>query len=123
MQRYARALIIFSFSLLFLYQESKGIEPCDSLRWCVGRTLKYKVTSGKGAHYIDVANSDLLNKLGETLTVEMWLKPGKQSGNTQYICGLWGPGEEKNDSWVVYITADDTLKFELNGLGEPRERG
>ena len=116
MNRYIKIVLILSFVLLFAEQEARSTEVCDSNRSCVGRTLKFKVSSGKGAHYADIENNDLLKKLGETMTVEMWLKPEKQSGKLQYICGLWGPGEDKNDSWIAYISPDDSLTFELNGL-------
>ncbi len=104
---------IITFLSIF---ESYSYEPCDSIRVCIGRHLRYKVTSGKGAHYLDVINNNLLNKISQTMTVEMWLKPERQSGNLQYICGLWGPSVGKNDSWAVYISSNDSIIFELNGL-------
>jgi hypothetical protein len=112
--------ILSILTIIFLLHtfESKSAEVCDSLRWCIGRTLQFTVTSGKGAQYADITNNKLIKKLDETMTVEMWLKPQKQTGHLQYICGLWGPGVHKNDSWVVYISATDSLTFELNGLND-----
>jgi hypothetical protein len=33
----------------------------------------------------------------------------------QFIGGLWGPAEDKNDSWVIYIDNNDQLTFEIDG--------
>ncbi|TAL67628.1 MAG: choice-of-anchor D domain-containing protein [Bacteroidetes bacterium] len=110
-------ILLISTVITFLSAfDTYSYEPCDTNRVCIGRDLRFKVTSGKGAHYLDVINNDLLNKISQTMTVEMWLKPERQSGNLQYICGLWGPSVGKNDSWAVYISSNDSLVFELNGL-------
>jgi len=108
---------IFSLILLMILmqQVSLSYEACDTLRACIGRSLKFTVNSGKGAHYIDVINNDLIKKVSQTMTFELWLKPQKQAGKIQYIGGLWGPNFEINDSWLVYIDKDDSLVFQLNG--------
>ena len=118
MKKYLSIIFLLVISFVFQTIESSSAEVCDSLRSCIGRTLKFTVSSGKGAQYADITNSNLLSKINETMTVEMWLKPEKQVGHLQYICGLWGPGEKTNDSWVVYISSTDSLTFELNGLND-----
>ncbi|MCX6153703.1 MAG: choice-of-anchor D domain-containing protein [Candidatus Kapabacteria bacterium] len=115
MKKVVQLAFLFTIINILFALESKASEVCDSLRWCIGRTLQFTISSGKAAQYADITNNNLLKKLDETMTVEMWLKPQKQGGFLQYICGLWGPGSEKNDSWVVYISQSDSLTFELNG--------
>ena len=108
-------IVVFaSFNYIYSY------EVCDSasVRGCIGRSLKFTVTTGKGAHYVDVVNNSLINKLGRGLTFDLWMKPQKQTGKLQYIGGLWGPNFEVNDSWVVFIDENDSLNFRLNG-GNP----
>ncbi len=97
---------------LFAYQE------CDTIRNCVGRDLEFSVTSGKGAHYIDIDKTAELDKISEQLTVEFWLKVSRQENKRQYIAGVWGPGYDNQDSWVIYIDDKDSLTFEING-GNP----
>jgi len=107
--------IIIVLVSIFSYVELLAYEPCDTLRGCVGRALKFTVSSGKGAHYVDVINNNLINKIGQGLTFELWIKPKKQANKTQFVGGLWGPNNEVNDSWVVYISPNDSVYFRLNG--------
>lgn len=93
-------------------------KTCDSVKSCVGRTLKFTQTEGKGAHYIDILNTNLTQKVNSNMTLELWLKPEPQQGKLQYIGGMWGPATEKYDSWVVYISPQDSLVFHINGLNE-----
>ncbi|MFW6276503.1 MAG: choice-of-anchor D domain-containing protein, partial [Bacteroidota bacterium] len=37
------------------------------------------------------------------------------AGKVQFLAGLWGPGEDVNDVWVLYINTADELVFEVNG--------
>jgi hypothetical protein len=43
------------------------------------------------------------------------MKPERQAGKKVFIGGFWGPGSDKNDIWVVYLSKSDELVFELNG--------
>lgn len=56
--------ILSILTIIFLLHtfESKSAEVCDSLRWCIGRTLQFTVTSGKGAQYADITNNKLIKK-------------------------------------------------------------
>lgn len=104
--------------LFFLISTSFAYQPCDTVRTCVGRTLKFSQTEGKGAHYIDILNTNLTQKVNSNMTFELWLKPERQAGKLQYIGGMWGPADEKYDSWVVYISSQDSLVFHINGQNE-----
>lgn len=106
------ATIIFllsGLSILYAYQ------PCDTVRNCTGNALTIEVTSGRGAQYVDVPMSSSLESIKNAVTIEMWLKPERQAGTVQFIAGIWGPGEDMNDSWVLYFSPDDSLVFEING--------
>lgn len=90
---------------------------CDSTKSCIGNALTLTVNSGKGAHYVDVDNYSVKDKSQTALTFEAWVKPQRIAGTVQYIAGLWGPGNDNNDVWVVYIAQNDDLVFEINGDG------
>ena len=60
-------IILFAINIsAFAYQE------CDTLRTCIGRDLEFSITSGKGAHYIDIDKTKELNKISTQMTVEFW---------------------------------------------------
>ncbi|HRP02662.1 MAG TPA: choice-of-anchor D domain-containing protein [Candidatus Kapabacteria bacterium] len=107
--------IFLLISLMFVSKSAFTYEACDTTRLCIGNSLKFTVTTGKGAHYIDVINNSLINKMGKAITFDLWLKPKRQAGKIQYIAGLWGPNFEVNDSWLAYINDKDSLIFQLNG--------
>ncbi|HEY3876045.1 MAG TPA: choice-of-anchor D domain-containing protein [Candidatus Kapabacteria bacterium] len=86
---------------------------CDSDKSCVGTAITISVTSGKGAQYVDVDTSYLLDNLGIAMTFEAWIAPQPQPGKTQYIAGLWGPNQDNNDQWVLFIK-DNQITFELS---------
>jgi len=112
--KYLYALSIFI--LLFLnIPEAKSFQSCDTVRSCTGNALHITVTSGKGAQYVDVPMSKSISDMKSAMTVEMWIKPEAQAGKKQFIAGIWGPGEDVNDVWTIYISPDDSLVFELNG--------
>ena len=123
---YSKDKYLYALSIVFFLMmnitETKSFQKCDSVRSCTGNALHITVTSGKGAQYVDVPMTKSLSDIKSHMTVEIWIKPQSQSGTKQYIAGLWGPGEDVNDSWALYISPDDTLVFELNGrntdLGE-----
>lgn len=93
---------------------SYSIGQCDSLVACLGNALTLTVTTGKAAHYVDVEPSNSLFSYNNELTVEFWFKPQKQAGRTQFLAGIWGPSEDANDSWAIYIDPNDNLNFEIN---------
>ncbi len=105
-------LIVVSSEQVFSY------EVCDSSRFrrpCPGNSLLFSVTSGKGAHYVDIDNTPSRDNFGEQLTVEMWMKLDRLPNRLQFVAGLWGPAEDVNDVWAIYFSPDDKLVFELNG--------
>ncbi|MFC2130776.1 LamG-like jellyroll fold domain-containing protein [Bacteroidota bacterium] len=107
------------FGILFLVftYSAYSYEPCDSsaLRYCALRALTMDLPFGKGAHYVDVAQSQALKDISTEMTLELWIKPVRQPGKIQFIAGLWGPGRDKNDAWALYINQNDSLVFEING--------
>ena len=112
---YGFYLYILIINILFIPIKSLSYEPCDTVRSCLGNALTLAVTQGKGAHYVDVEKTKSMSRLKDSMTIEFWMKPEKQAGTTQFVAGLWGPGEDKNDVWVLYFSPDDYLVFELNG--------
>lgn len=101
--------IIFNSLPTYAYQQ------CDTSRSCIGNALTLAVTQGKGAQYVDIDQSPSTKSIKKYLTVDFWMKPEKQTGTKQFIAGLWGPGYDKNDSWVLYFTPSDSLVFQVNG--------
>jgi len=93
------------------------VASCDSPRDCIGRALSLTVNSGRGAHYVDIDKTARQLQLRDFLTVEMWMNPTRQAGSKVYVAGLWGPGNDDNDQWVLYFDASDNLVFEVNGDG------
>lgn len=112
--------VLILLSLFTSLNEAYSIELCDSARACIGRSLAFTQTTGKTPHYVDVVKTPSLANIDTAMTVEMWFKPKRQPGKTQFIGGLWGPAEDKNDVWVAYINANDSLFFELNGFKQQR---
>jgi hypothetical protein len=113
-----RLIIIHIFILLTgLVYTSSAFEECDSLIHCYGakdRALTLTNTVGKGAHYVDVPNSPSLRQITNEMTVEMRINAQKQTGKKQFLGGLWGPADDVNDVWVIYIDENDMLVFEIN---------
>ncbi len=104
-------LILISIDVSISYAQP----VCDSLKQCIGNAANFTITSGKGAHYIDVEKTTYLSKITDEMTAEMWVKAKKQSGKLQFLGGIWGPAEDVNDVWVLYINSNDELVFEING--------
>jgi hypothetical protein len=99
------------------YNDAMSIGKCDSLTTCLGNALTQTITTGKSAQYVDVLPSSSLFSYTNQLSVEFWFKPQKQAGKIQYIAGIWGPAEDANDVWVIYIDGTDNLCFEINNPG------
>lgn len=93
---------------------------CDKDKSCIGKALEQTTTTGRGLQFVDIERTVSQNALTTAITIELWLRPEKQNGR-QYIAGFWGPhsspNDDKNDVWVLYITPDDQLVFEVNGGG------
>ncbi len=92
-----------------------AFEECDSIRYCSQNAISFSVSSGKGAHYLEVQNTASLESISDSMTVDFWLKAEKQEGKNQFIAGIWGPGEDYNDEWVIYIDQNNQLTFQING--------
>lgn len=91
---------------------------CDTRKECVGQAVSLTVTTGRSQHFIELAKNPI--KMRQTaLTFELWAKIERQSGNRQYIGGLWGPNSDFNDVFVMYIDQNDQLTFEVNGDDGP----
>ncbi len=95
-------------------------DPCTN-PVCVGNALTQSVHTGRGAQYVEIVRTASQSRFTNAMTVELWMKAEAQSGNLQYIAGLWGPHnsptDDKNDSWALYIDANDQLVFEVDGPG------
>ena len=109
-----RFLYILLFIIVLYPFDLRGWADCDEVKSCLGRALTLTVNSGKGAHYVDIEKTKLQAQFDSQMTVQMWIKPEKQEGMTQFIAGLWGPAKDKNDVWVIYFSPDDNLVFEIN---------
>ncbi len=91
---------------------------CDKDKSCNNSpALTLTVFSDKGTHYVDVAKYSVKDKLQTALTFEGWINLTRVNGKQQFIGGLWGPSFDVNDVWVVYISPNDELVFEVNGDG------
>jgi hypothetical protein len=111
-------LVLFSIAILSVFSGPKKAlawQPCDVNRTCLGNALTIDVNSGKGAQYVDVINTKSQDYFKYSFTFEAWINPERQEGRTQFIGGLWGPGTDRNDVWIIYINPADELVFEING--------
>ncbi len=95
--------IVLYFSLFIVPARAQFPPKCDADKSCVGNALTIAITSGKGAQYVDVDTSYVLDDLGTAMTFEAWILPEQQPEKIQYIGGLWGPNKDNNDQWVLYI--------------------
>lgn len=110
--------VIFLCCVLPLALQAQFPPSCDEDKSCIGRALEQTVTTGRGLQFVDVEKTPSQSTLTTAMTIEMWIQPVKQNGR-QYIAGFWGPhsspNDDKNDVWVLYITPNDQLVFEING--------
>jgi hypothetical protein len=86
---------------------------CDTDKSCIGAALT--LSQSAQAQYVDIRKTASQNTLTSALTFEAWLNPTRQAGVRQFVAGLWGPNTDQNDAWVVYISEQDELVFEING--------
>lgn len=115
MKKFLYAIIIFALGLSLTNYNSYSYEDCDQKRYCVGNALTIETTYGKKAQYLEIAKTKSQSRLDTQITVEALVKPEKQEGKRQFVAGLWGPDADKNDVWVLYISTDDRLVFEIDG--------
>lgn len=109
-------LVVLSvlLSLLWRVEAHAQVTGCDGDPSCVGNMLTIEETSGRTAQYVDVDIRNPIQRLSTAISFEAWLKPGEQPGKRIFVAGLWGPNQDNNDQWVVYIEGTQ-ITFELNG--------
>ncbi len=101
--------------LILLAANLYAREECDSIRTCTQNAITFAVTSGKGAHYLEVQNTASLESISDSMTVDFWVNAEEQSDKNQFLAGIWGPGDDYNDEWVIYIDRNNQLTFQING--------
>ena len=89
------------------------ITGCDNDPSCTGNMLTIDVTSGRNAEFVEVDNRAPLNNLRYAFTFQAWLLPQEQPGRRAFVAGLWGPNQDANDQWVIFIEGT-RITFELN---------
>lgn len=110
--------ILVTVLLVCLAQPAVAQFPasCDARKDCVFRAVTLSTTSGSSAEYVEIDNQPTQPRQA-ALTFEMWAKIERQAGKRQFLGGLWGPNQDANDVWVVYIDENDRLVFEVNADG------
>jgi hypothetical protein len=96
------------------FAQSQRRAACDTDTRCTGNALTQSVHTGSGAQFVDVRRTASQTTLTTALTVEMWIRPERQAGTRQFLAGLWGPNTDVNDVWMLAISAQDELLFEVN---------
>jgi hypothetical protein len=86
---------------------------CDTLQTCLGNVLT--ITQSGQAQYVDIQQTPAQRSLSTALSFEAWINPQRIPNTRQFIAGLWGPNTDANDVWVLYISQQDELVFEING--------
>ncbi len=109
---------VFSVALVGLlaalsFPRAQAQSRCDTLQTCLGNALT--LTQNAQPQYVDVSPNAAQNALSTVLTFEAWINPQRVAGARQFIAGLWGPNTDANDVWVLYISPQDELVFEING--------
>ncbi len=109
-----RFLYLLPILFLFGYLPARAqITGCDRDPSCIGNMLTIEESSGRNAQYVEVDNRNAIQRLSTGITFESWLKPTEQPGKRVYVGGLWGPNQDANDQWVVFIQGTQIV-FELN---------
>jgi hypothetical protein len=109
---------VIMFLLAFSGLKAQFPAACDKDKSCNNSpALTLTVFSDKGTHYVDVPKYSIKDKSQTALTFESWINLTRVGGKQQFIGGLWGPSFDVNDVWVVYISPNDELVFEVNGDG------
>jgi hypothetical protein len=99
--------------LLLLPAAARAQSACDTARTCIGNALLFP---GSDLDYVDVFNTPALNSIdtSDAMTVTMWANVSRRGGAAQYLGGVWGPRSDRDDKWVLYVDANDSLTFELS---------
>lgn len=125
MKRFLYLFPPFVLSVLLLMlsgiEASGQVTGCDGDPSCIGNMLTIDETSGRTAQYVDVDIRNPIQRLSTAITFEAWLKPGEQPGKKIFVAGLWGPNQDNNDQWVVFIQGTQ-ITFELNGTNTRQGR-
>lgn len=100
-------------SSVFVPQRLAAQSRCDTLQTCLGNALTF--SQNAQPQYVDVRKTASQNTLTTALTFQAWINPQRLPNVRQFIAGLWGPNADANDVWVLYISAQDELVFEING--------
>ena len=108
--------VLCTFALATTVAEAQFPVACDRWRQCLGRAVRFTETEGRNAHFIEISGQVTAPRQ-TALTVEMWVRVNQQAGKRQFVAGLWGPNTDVNDQWLLYISENDDLTFEINGDG------
>lgn len=109
-------LVVCTCILPALTASAQFPAQCDARKECIFNAVQTTVSSGRGAHFIEVSNQPIRPRQ-TALTVEMWVKTDAQAGKRIFLGGLWGPNRDANDVWVLYIDENNQLTFEVNADG------
>lgn len=99
--------------LLLLPVAARAQSACDTARTCIGNALLFP---GSDLDYVDVFNTPALNSIdtSDAMTLTLWANVSRRGGAAQYLGGVWGPRTDRDDKWVLYVDANDSLTFELS---------
>jgi hypothetical protein len=93
-----------------------SIGDCDNRPFCRDRSFYLTRNTGSSPHYMDVTNynyySDLKN--GFTFELKFKLTFDQDLPDELFLAGVWGPFEDFNDSWVLYVNNSRELCFEIS---------
>ena len=92
---------------------AKAQSTCDTDRSCTGNALLFP---GGDFDYVDVFNTPALASVDSTraMTVDLWANVTRHAGAAQHIGGVWGPRTDRDDRWLLYVDAADSLTFEIS---------
>jgi hypothetical protein len=108
-------LLLFTLSNLFPNAQ------CDKRRGCTDRAIEFDRNSGASRSHVFVDYRPFLSNMEDGFTFEAKIKLEEFSGERIYIAGIWGPNEEDNDAWVIYIDESGNMVFEVeNPVTIPR---
>lgn len=115
MQRHALlpALCIATALVAYAGMPLRAQTFCDSARACTGNALSF---TGGVYDYVDIFTTPQLQSIDTTraMTVDLWMFAARRAGVTQYVAGVWGPREDRDDRWALSISPDDSLIFEVS---------
>jgi|GEM_PF-1594161 len=106
-------IIILILGLHFLGEATFSQAPCDKRRGCTDRSIVFDRNSGASRSHVFVDYRPFFGQLENGFTFEAKLNMDQVVGEKVYIAGIWGPNEEDNDAWVLYVDAGGNLVFEV----------